>query len=110
MVKYNFDLHNIKTQEAIIMDMIMELFYGNLSGENLYPRKSSEYTELLGRINDAVDEISKSVTEEQSSRLLNSVSEMDGIISSAYFSIGFRWGARMMLSMLTDDTGTFEPV
>ena len=90
------------------MDMIKELFYGNLGVDALGVKKTSEYTKYQRRINTMVEDMEKHIPKEQCERLLNCIAELDDCISIAYFSLGFRWGARMIISVVNDDTETFE--
>lgn len=90
------------------MDMVKELFYGNLGVDALGVKKTSEYAKFQRRINTMVEDMEKHIPKEQCERLLNCIAELDYCISIAYFSLGFRWGARMIISVVTDDSETFE--
>jgi hypothetical protein len=48
--------------------------------------------------------------EKVSSQLSDAINDLDYIISRAYFTIGFRWGARMALDIMKDKHDTFSPV
>ena len=90
------------------MDMVKELFYGNLGVDALGVKKTSEYAKYQRRINAMVEDIEKYVPKEQCERLLNCIAELDDCISVAYFTLGFRWGARMIISVMAADVDTFE--
>ena len=90
------------------MNMIKELFYGNLGVDALGIKKTSEYAKFQHRINAMVEDMEKHVPKEQCEKLLNCIAELDDCISIAYFSLGFRWGARMIMSVMVDDPETFE--
>lgn len=90
------------------MDMIKELFYGNLGVDALGVKKTSEYAKFQRCINTMVEDMEKHIPKEQCERLLNCIAELDDCISIAYFSLGFRWGARMIISIMADDADTFD--
>ena len=48
-------------------------------------------------------------TKERTDRVRDALNDLDYVISRAYFTIGFRWGARMALSILSDESDLFVP-
>ena len=69
------------------MDMVKELFYGNLGVDALGVKKTSEYAKYQRRINTMVEDMEKHIPKEQCERLLNCIAELDDCISIAYFEM-----------------------
>lgn len=90
-------------------DMIDDLFHGNLDLSLLEFKKDSAYNKKRSEILTLIDSLEEVGQEKAASRLSDALNDLDYIISRAYFTIGFRWGARMALAMLNDDYDTFNP-
>ena len=91
-------------------DMIDELFHGNLDPNLLELKKGSAYNKKRHEILTLIEAIEEAGNEKDAARLGEALNDLDYIISRAYFSIGFRWGAQMVMAMLNDDHSTFSPV
>lgn len=91
-------------------DMIDALFHGNLDLSLLDLKKDSQYYKTRNEILNILESLESPETKKKTDHLSDALNDLDYVISHAYFTIGFRWGARMMLSMLNDDHGTFDPV
>lgn len=88
-------------------DMIDELFYGNLDFSMLDFKKDSEYNKRQSRILSLLGEIEDGGFKLQADCLGDALSDLDSVISHAYFTTGFRCGARMALAIMSDDPNTF---
>ena len=91
-------------------DMIDELFNGNVDLSLLEMKKGSAYYKKRHEILTLIESLEDTEHEKVSARISDAINDLDYIISRAYFTIGFRWGARMALAMLNDDHDTFSPV
>ena len=91
-------------------DMIDELFNGNIDLSLLEMKKGSAYYKKRHEILTLIESLEDTEHEKVSARISDAINDLDYIISRAYFTIGFRWGARMALAMLNDDHDTFNPV
>lgn len=91
-------------------DMIDELFHGNLDLSLLELKKGSAYNKKRHEILTLIDSIEEAGQEKEAARLSDTLNDLDYITSRAYFTIGFRWGARMALAILSDEHDTFSPV
>ena len=91
-------------------DMIDELFNGNLDLTMVELKKGSAYYKKRHEILTLIEALEETEHEKMSGQLSDAINDLDYIISRAYFTIGFRWGARMALSMLNDEHDTFSPV
>ena len=93
-----------------MQDMIDELFHGNLDPDLLELKKGSAYNKKRHEILTLIESLEDNGNKQEAVRLGDAISDLDYIVSRAYFSIGFRWGARMAIAMMTDDHSTFSPV
>ena len=91
-------------------DMIDELFNGNLDPTMVELKKGSAYYKKRHEILTLVDSLEEAGQEKAAARLSDALNDLDYIISRAYFTIGFRWGARMALDIMSDEHDTFSPV
>ena len=91
-------------------DMIDEMFHGNLNLSLLELKKGSAYYKKRHEILTIIESLEETKNETISSQLSDALNDLDYIISRAYFTIGFRWGARMALAILNDEHDTFSPV
>lgn len=91
-------------------DMIDELFNGNLDLSLLGLKKGSAYNKKRHEILPLIESLEDTEHEKVSSQLSDAINDLDYITSRAYFTIGFRWGARMALDILSDNHDTFSPV
>ena len=57
-----------------------------------------------------IESLEDTEQEKVSSQLSDTINDLEYILSRAYFIIGFRWGARMALDILSDNHDTFSPV
>ena len=91
-------------------DMIDELFHGNLDPNLFELKKGSAYNKKRHEILTIIDALAESGSTKEAKLLGDALNDLDYIISRAYFSVGFRWGARMAIAMMNDDHSTFSPV
>lgn len=91
-------------------DMIDELFNGNLDLSMVELKRGSAYNKKRHEILTLIEAIGDAGNEKEADKLSDALNDLDYIVSRAYFTIGFRWGARMALSMLNDEHDTFNPV
>ena len=91
-------------------DMIDELFSGNLDLTLVELKKGSAYYKKRHEILTLIEALEETEHEKMSAQLSDAINDLDYIISRAYFTIGFRWGARMAIAMLSDEHDTFSPV
>ena len=73
-------------------------------------KKGSAYYKKRHEILTLIESLGDAEHEKLSAQLSDAINDMDYIISRAYFTIGFRWGARMALDMMSDKHDTFSPV
>ena len=89
-------------------DIIDNLFHGNLDPSLLDLKKGSDYNKKRHEILSIIDTIKDAGKEKEATKLSDAIGDLDCIISRAYFTIGFRWGARMALAILNDEHDTFS--
>ena len=92
-----------------MVNMIDELFHGNLDLSMVELKKGSAYYKKRHEILTLIESLEDTEHEKTFSQLSDAINDLDYIIR-AYFTIGFRWGARMALDMLNDKHDTFSPV
>ncbi len=90
-------------------DMIDELFNGNLDLSMVELKRGSAYYKKRHEILTLIESLEDTEHEKVSSKLSDAINDLDYIVSRAYFTIGFRWGARMALAILNDEHDTFSP-
>ena len=90
--------------------MIDELFHGNLDLSMVELKKGSAYYKKRHEILTLMESLEETEHEKTAVQLSDALNDLDYIISRAYFTIGFRWGARMALAILNDEHDTFSPV
>ena len=90
-------------------DMIDELFQGKLDLSMFELKKGSEYYNKRNEIVSLLEALENPETKEKTERVRDALNDLDYVISRAYFTIGFRWGARMALSILSDESDLFVP-
>ena len=83
-------------------DIIGELFFGNLDLSMFEAKRDSQYNRKREEITKILDALTVTHAKE-ASELVDAVNDFDVIASREYFSIGFRWGARVMLAIINDD-------
>ena len=93
-----------------MINMIDELFHGNLDLSMVELKKGSAYYKKRHEILTLMESLENTEYEKTAVQLSDALNDLDYIISRAYFTIGFRWGARMALDMLNDKHDTFSPV
>ena len=94
-------------------DILRDLYYGRLSPWEMTFRKSSEYAKALTEVVDFGDKIRELLTEEDRTMVDKMESSLNHIPDEAereYFLIGFRLGAKMMLSVLNGESDTFREI
>ena len=91
-------------------DIIDELFHGNLDPNLFELKKGSAYNKKRHEILTIIDELEANGSIKEAKFLGDKLNELDYIVSRAYFSVGFRWGAQMAIAMMHDDHSTFSPV
>jgi len=101
------------------MDIIEELYYGNLNPESKCFDRNSEYGKFIKIISDNEEKLMKyldsapNAKEEQQlfSHLMNAQSEILCISESERFTEGFRIGARFMLdTFLLESHSVFKDI
>lgn len=85
-------------------NMIDDLFYGNLDPTLIEIKRGSDYYKKRAAISTLLESLEGSGYVQESTQLGGLINDLDCLVSRAYFTIGFRWGARMALSIM-DDTG-----
>ena len=93
-----------------MINMIDELFHGNLDLSMVELKKGSAYYKKRHEILTLIESLEDTEHEKTFSQLSDAINDLEYILSRAYFTIGFRWGARMALDMLSDKHDTFSPV
>ena len=89
-------------------DMIDELFYGNLDLSMLEIKKGSDYNKKCSRVATLLEDLEAKECTSTAKYLGDAISDLDDITSRTYFSIGFRWGARMAIAILSEDPNMFD--
>ena len=90
------------------MNMIKELYEGNLDVSRLHPKADSEYWKALDGIGAFLDKAKETWGWEQSESLENALIDLEGVMSKDSFILGFQWGAKLMLSIFGDEPDTFH--
>lgn len=91
------------------MNILDELWYGNINPQEQSKEKNRAINELLNLMGRNRDRLHDSLTEEQRETLEkydDCVNEMYGLIESEIFSYAFRLGGRLMLATLLDEGGS----
>ena len=73
-----------------MMNMIEELYAGNLDVSKLHPKAGSEYWKALDRIGLFLDMAKESWGREQSESLENAIIDFEGVMSKDIFIFGFQ--------------------
>lgn len=87
------------------MNILEELWYGNINPQEQSKEKNREITELLHLMGRNRDRLQNSLTEEQREVLEkydDCVNEMYSLIEAAIFTYAFRLGGRLMLATLSN--------
>ena len=86
------------------LDIIDELFYGNITPNERTFARDSEYGQALEQLTEA-EEILRHVLDKEDREVLDRLTDaqqtMDAIATREYFADGFRLGAKLMLDILT---------
>ena len=91
------------------MNILDELWYGNINPQEQSKENNRAINELLNLMGRNRDRLHDSLTEEQRETLEkydDCVNEMYGRIESEIFSYAFRLGGRLMLATLLDEGGS----
>ena len=91
------------------MNILDELWYGNINPQEQSKENNRAIRELLNLMGRNRDRLHDSLTEEQRETLEkydDCVNEMYGLIESEIFSYAFRLGGRVMLATLLDEGGS----
>ena len=91
-------------------DMIDELFYGNVDLSLLEIKKGSDYNKKCSRVATLLEELEEQNCPALAKGLGDAISDLDSIVSRTYFSVGFRWGARMALAIMSEDPNMFSMI
>lgn len=86
------------------LDIIDELFYGNITPNERTFVRDSEYGQALEQLTEAEDALRGVLDKEDREaldRLTGAQQTMDAIATREYFTDGFRLGAKLMLDILT---------
>lgn len=89
-------------------DMIKALYYGRVDPSELYLKHRSKYKKALEKQISVLDSLECERNHEPLEKLRSLIMETEGEMSYAHFAVGFRWGARMMLSILTEGDTALE--
>lgn len=87
------------------MNILEELWYGNIEPSEYDTSPEPEYKELLQLISRNEDKLLATMTEEQKelfSRYTDCVREFQAMAECLMFQNSFRLGARMMLAVMID--------
>ena len=80
-------------------DMIEELFYGRLDLAQMRPKEDSDYRKAHQKISEIIEGIEPLIGKKNMDYLENAILDLEAAVSKAYFTIGFQWGAKMVLSI-----------
>ncbi len=86
--------------------MIEELWYGEACPQEERLFQGAKFAEVSGQIMQKEKELRKSMTQEQKQlyeAFMDSRCDFYSLTEPAIFACGFRYGARMMLEILTDE-------
>ena len=86
------------------LNIIDELFYGNITPNERTFARDSEYGRALEQLTEAEDALREVLDKEDREaldRLTDAQQTMDAIATREYFADGFRLGAKLMLDILT---------
>lgn len=85
--------------------IITELWYGNIIPQENGIFNKPEFKELLGYIDRHRGELEETLTEKQKElleKLIDNRNEFNSLAKAKVFEYGFKFGAKMMLEMLTE--------
>ena len=89
-----------------IMDILEELWYGNISPMEISHIKSkTDYKEALRLVNSNYDRLQEGLTDKQKQLLMRyaeSRNEFSGITELDAFKTGFKLGAGLVIAAITD--------
>lgn len=94
-------------------DILRDLYYGRLSPWEMTFRRSSEYAKALEEVVACGDRLRELLTEEDRTLVDKMETAQNYTLDEAereYFLIGFRLGAKMMLSILKGESDTFREI
>ena len=89
-------------------NMIDDLFYDNLDPTLIEIKRGSDYYKKRAAISTLLESLESCGYARESTQLEEMISDLDYLVSRAYFTIGFRWGARMALSIMDDSGEVFD--
>lgn len=89
-------------------DMIKALYYGQVEPSELYLKHSSKYKTALKQQAAVLECLECDSNHAEMEKLRSLIIETEDQMSYSYFAVGFRWGARMMLSILTEGDTALE--
>lgn len=90
-------------------DILDELFFGNLDLSLPDLKKGSAYNRKRSEVATLLEKLEDSDHEKEVKLLGDALGDLDKITSRAYFTIGFRCGARVALAITSDDSNIFTP-
>lgn len=85
-----------------MIDMIKALYKGRADPVELPLKRHSKYKTILAKIEQVARSLESEANRDAVKELESLMIEAEDESSYAYFAVGFRWGARMMLSILTE--------
>ncbi len=94
-------------------DILRDLYYGRLSPWEMTFCKSSEYAKALTEVVACGDRIRELLNKADCALVDKMENAQNHILDQAereYFLIGFRLGAKMMLSILNGESDTFREI
>lgn len=94
-------------------DILRDLYYGRLSPWEMTFHESSEYAKALTEVVACGDRLRELLTEEDRALVDKMENAQNHILDEAereYFLIGYRLGAKMMLSVLNGESDTFREI
>ena len=94
-------------------DILRDLYYGRISPWETSFHKSSEYAKALTEVVACGDRLREVLTEEERilvDQLENAQNRILDAAEREYVLMGFRLGAKMMLSILNGESNTFREI
>ena len=89
-------------------DMIKALYHGRADPSELYLKHRSKYKTALEQQIAVMERLECDSNHDDLEKLRSLIIEAEEQMSYSHFAVGFRWGARMMLSILTEGDTALE--
>ena len=88
-------------------NLIEELYYGNLDLASMRPELNSEYSKKHREINALLRKADSQLSLTDVMQLENTIVSLEEIVGRSYFTIGFQWGAKLILSIFDYEPDMF---